>query len=57
MSIYLDKLAHAQAVINSQYFVAQMCTLEATLAHNLSAPFIDNVMSYNSFTTLIFAFF
>ena len=27
MSIYLDKLAHVQVVINSQYSVEQMCTL------------------------------
>ena len=35
MSIYSDKLAHVQVVINCQYFVAQMCTCEDMLAHNL----------------------
>ena len=53
MSIYSDKLAHIQVVINSRYFIAQMCTCEDTLAHNLGAPYIDDIMSYNSLTTLI----
>ena len=35
MSIYLDKLAHIQVVIDCQYSVAQMCTSEDTLAHYL----------------------
>ena len=30
-----------------------MCTCEDTLAHNLGAPYIDDIMSYNSLTTLI----
>ena len=51
MSIYSDKLAHEQVIINCQYLVARMCTREATLAHNLGALFIDDVMSYNSITT------
>ena len=46
MSIYSDKLAHVQVVINSPYSVEQMCTREDTLAHNLGAPYIDDVMSY-----------
>ena len=33
MSIYSDKLAHVQAVINCRYSVAQMCTWEDTHAH------------------------
>ena len=28
MSIYSDKLAHVQVVINCRYSIAQMCTLE-----------------------------
>ena len=51
MSIYLDKLAHVQVVINCLYSVAQMCTHEDTLTHNLGAPYFDDVMSYNSLTT------
>ena len=51
MSIYSDKLAHVQVVINWPYFIAQMCTREDMLAHNLGAPYIDDVMSYNSLTT------
>ena len=52
MSIYSDKLAHIEVVINCQYFVAQMCTRKDTLAHNLGMPYIDDVMSCNSLTTL-----
>ena len=47
MSIFLDKFGHVQVVINYQYFIAQICTCEDTLAHNLGAPYIDDVMSYN----------
>ena len=49
----LDKLAHIQVVIDCQYFVAQMCTHEDTHAHNLGAPYIDDVMSYNLLTILV----
>ena len=51
MSIYSDKLAHVQAIINCQYSIGQMCTREDKLAHNLGMPRIDDVMSYNSLTT------
>ena len=51
MSICADKLVHIQVVINCQYSVAHMCTSEDTPAHNLGAPNIDDVMSYNSLTT------
>ena len=50
-SIYSDKLAHVQVVINCQYSVAQLCTREDTLAHILGALYFDVVMSYNSLTT------
>ena len=50
MSIYLDKLAHVQVGINCQYSIAQMCTREDTLAHNLGALYFDDVMSYNLLT-------
>ena len=39
MSIYSD--------INCRYSIAQMCTSEDTIAHNLGVPYIDDVMSYN----------
>ena len=53
MSIYSDKLAFEQVIINCPYFVAQMCTREDTLAHNLDARYFNDVMSYNSFTKLV----
>ena len=53
MSIYSDKLAHVQVVINCRFSVAQMCTHEDTLAHILGAPYFDDVMSYDSLTTSI----
>ena len=51
MSMYSDKLAHVQVVINCPYSVAQMCTREDVLAYILGAPSIDDVMSYNWLTT------
>ena len=42
---------YVQVAINYWYFVAQMCTREDTLAHNLGALYFDDVMSYNSLTT------
>ena len=51
MSIYSDKLAHVQVVIKSWYLVAQKCTREDMLAHNLGARYFDDVVSYNSLTT------
>ena len=55
MSIYSDKLAHIQVVINHQYSVAQMCTREDMLAHNLGAPYFDDVMSCFRITKCVFA--
>ena len=52
MSIYSDKLAHVQVVINCRYSVAEMCTREETLAHYLCAPSIDDVMRHNRLITL-----
>ena len=52
MSIYSDKLAHIQVIINCLYSVAQMCTCEDTLAHNLYTPYFNDIMSYNSLTTM-----
>ena len=37
--------------INFQYSVAQLCTCEDTLAHNLGALYFGDFMSYNSLTT------
>ena len=51
MSIYSDKLAHVQVVINCRYSLAQMCTREDTLAHNFEALYFDDVMSYKLLTT------
>ena len=51
MSIYSDKFAHVKVVINCPYSIAQMCTSEITLAHNLGGPYFDDVMSYNALTT------
>ena len=48
---YSDKLAHVQVVVNCQYSITQMCTCEDMLAHNLGAPYCDDIMSYNSLTT------
>ena len=48
---YSDRLAHVQVVTNCQYSVAQMCTHEDTLAHDLGVPCLDVVMSNNSLTT------
>ena len=45
MSIYLYKLAHAQVIINCQYSIAQMCSREDTLAHNLGALYFNDPMS------------
>ena len=39
MSIYSDKLAHVQVVINSRYSVAQMCTWEDTHARLFEQDF------------------
>ena len=51
-NIYSDKLLNEQVVINCQYSVAQMCTHEYALVCILGLPFIDDIMSYNSLTTL-----
>ena len=53
MSIYSDKLAHVHVVINCWARDAPMCTSEDGLAYILGAPFIDDVMSYNSLTTSV----
>ena len=53
MSIYSDKLAHVQVVINCPYSVAQFCTREDGLAYIPGAPSIDDAMSFNSLTTSI----
>ena len=66
MSIYSDKLAHVQVVINCRYSVAQMCTHEDTLthysvaqmctceymfAHYLGGPFSDDVLRQDMLIT------
>ena len=52
MSIYSDKLSHVQVVINCRNTDAQMCTCEDVLAYISGVPSIDDVMSYNSLTTI-----
>ena len=56
MSIYLDKLAHAQVVINCPFSIAQMCTREDRLAHILGSLYFDDVMSYDLLTKNVFLF-
>ena len=53
MSLYLDKLAHVQIVINCQYSIAQLCNHEDMLAHNLGAPYFNDVISYSLLTTIV----
>ena len=51
MSIYSDKLAHVQVIINCRARDAPMCTSEDGLAYILDVPYFDDVMSYNLLTT------
>ena len=48
MSIYSDKLAHVQVIIDCRYSIAQMCTPEDMLARYLGVPFIDDVIRHNT---------
>ena len=50
-SIYSDKLAHVQVVVNCRYSIAQTGTREDTLAHILGTQYFDDVMSHNELTT------
>ena len=52
MSIYLDKLTHVQVVINCLSSVAQFCNSKDTLALLLGMPANDDIMSYDSLTTI-----
>ena len=45
MSIYSDKLAHVEVVINCLYSVSQLCTCEDALAHNLFVQWITVVFN------------
>ena len=51
MSIYSDKLAHVQVVVNYRYSVAQKCTLEDTYAILFTCAVLDDVLSQNKLTT------
>ena len=53
MSIYSDKSAHVQVIISCQARDAPKCNSKDGMAYILGAPFIDDIMSYNSLTTLI----
>ena len=50
MSIYLDKLAHMQVIINCWYYVAQMHTWEEIQAHFNECIVLDDVMSQSELT-------
>ena len=52
MSIYSDKLAHVQVVINCPYSVAQMCTWEDTHANLFRGAVLDDAMRQNELTTI-----
>ena len=56
MSIYSDKLAHIQVIINCQNIDVPMCTREDGLALIAGAPSIDDVMSYNSHNNIFFKY-
>ena len=55
-SVYLDKLAHIQVVINCRYSIAQMCTREDTQARlyhiaewsSIQKPSIQKTFEYRS---------
>ena len=51
MSIYSDKLAHIQVVINCQFSVAQMCTWEDTHARLFTRAVLADITSQNELTT------
>ena len=53
MSIYSEKLAHVQVVINCQYSVAQMCTWEDMHAGLFTCAVLDDVMSQNGLTMIV----
>ena len=52
MSIFSDKLAHVQVVINCRYSIVQMYTHEDMFAHYLGTPSLDDVMSHNELPTV-----
>ena len=52
MSIYSDKLAHAQVIIKCRYSIAPMCTQENTHSGLFMRAVLDDVMSPNELTTL-----
>ena len=52
MSIYSNKLAHVQVVINCRYSVAQMYTWEDAHARLFAPGILDGVSSQNELTTL-----
>ena len=56
MSIYSDKLAHVQVVINCRNSIAQMCSREDTHARSFMRAVLDDFMSQNELTTFIIKF-
>ena len=53
MSIFSEKLAHVQVIINCQHYVTQMSTREDTLAQCLGMSSMDDDMSHNELTTML----
>ena len=51
MSIYLDKFAHAQVVINCRYSVAQMRAWEDIQACLFTHSVLNDIMSQSELTT------
>ena len=56
MSIYSDKLAHVQVVINCRYSVVQMCTWDGIHSPLFMCAVLVDVMSQNEVTTLVFGY-
>ena len=54
MSIYFNKLAHIQVLINCRYSVAQMHTWEDIHARLFTRAVVDEVMSQSELTTVYF---
>ena len=51
MSIYSDKSAHVQVVINCRYSIAQMCSWEDIHDRLFMRAVVDDIMSQNELET------
>ena len=54
MSIYSEKLAQVQVLINCRYLIAPSEPMKMPPLINVGALYIDDIMSYNSLTTVCF---